>query len=75
MQDLLEHISVNLTRPHRNWRLDYHQAQFPQVCEEYPDHAKRQVNVRRDIYHRRRRLRIPEVRRLAERRGLRGHHS
>src|ERR1700728_1527945 len=53
MQDLLERISVNLTRLHRNRRCNGHEADFTQVSEQDPDHTERKVDIGSDIYHRR----------------------
>jgi hypothetical protein len=57
MQDLPERVSVNLVRLHRNRRLNHHEAEFAQVCEENSDHAERKIDVGSDVYHRRRHLR------------------
>jgi hypothetical protein len=57
MQDLPERFSVNLVRLHLNRRLNHHDAELTQVREQDPDHAERKIDVRSDIYHRRRNLR------------------
>jgi hypothetical protein len=57
MQDLPERFSVNVTRLHRNRRRNHYEAEFAQIREEDPDNTERQVDVRSDIHHRRRRQR------------------
>src|ERR1700761_8385564 len=53
MQDLPERVSVNLTRLHRNRRLNRYESKFTQVRQEDSDHTKRKVDVGSDVYHRR----------------------
>src|SRR5579863_4854506 len=57
MQDLLERFSVNVARLHRDRRLNHYEAELTQVGEEDPDNTERQVHVRSDIHHCRRRQR------------------
>jgi hypothetical protein len=55
MEDLPERFSVNVTRLHRNRRLNHYEAEFAQIREEDPDNTERQADVRSDIHHCRRR--------------------
>jgi hypothetical protein len=57
MQDLPERFSVYLAGFHRNRRLNHYKAELAQIREEDPDNTERQVDVRSDIYHCRRRQR------------------